>query len=297
MAGVASASGIANGTGDAGISSIVAALELVYSANTTNQLRHEASEYLESLKQDDNAPYRGFVLTADANNSPLVRHYGLSLLEYFIRHKWMDLSDEQTKYLRQWVLELAGKITPNDASYLRNKIAALWAEVAKRSWALDWMDMDQALLKLWNLDIIHKDLVLTVLETLSEDVFYREDLASALRGNEINDVLVEVFTPLAVLDAFPNRDGHQHLRAGEEGWLYRLSSFLDWCIGGEQSHEKLVQDCALKALAALKSAMSWSIKKAITSTHCVDSICKTLSSSDSQILLVGLCGAVSSEQD
>lgn len=272
--------------GDAGASRIIEALELVYSSNTANELRHKASEFLEQQKEDDNAPYRGYLLALDNSSSPLIRHYGLSLLEYFIRRKWHDLSDEQTQLLRKWVIDLSDRVQSTDATYLRNKLAALWAEIAKRSWAVDWMDMDQALLNLWNQDLTHKELVLVVLETLSEDVFYREDLASALRGNEINDALVEVFTPLAVLDEFPNRDGHPELRAGDEGWLYRFSSFLDWCIQGDQRQEKIVQECALKALAALKSAMSWSIKKAISMTHCVDTICKTLSSADGQILLV-----------
>lgn len=265
---------------------ILRALELVYDPRTSKEHRDDASRFLEQLKSQSEAPAHGYVLAANKSHPAVVRHYGLSLLEDPIRRRWADYSSEQGAALREWVLKLAQRASREDPLFIRNKIAQLWVEVAKRSWALDWMDMDEALVKLWGGSIVQKELVLEVLETLSENSFGKEDTTTALRGNDLGKACVEIFTPAQVMaDHFPKRDTSIHVRFGREGWLLRISELLSWCYNGGQDNTEL-QTCAIKALSTLKSVFYWVILKAVAATSCVPRVCECLTVSNQAMQLV-----------
>lgn len=280
-----------NGHSISGAANIITALDLIYGRNTSNEERQHASEFLEKLKLNDDAPYNGFMLSSDSQHGAPVRHFGLSLLEYSIRHRWDQYSEDQAKALRGWIIDLAKGLNLQDPPYIRNKVAQLWAEVAKRSWAIDWTDMDQLLVEFWQQELLQKELVLSVLETLSEDVFYREDTTSSLRDNDLNRALVEIFTPASVFkEKYPNREGHNNLqlRYGDEGWLLRISEVLDWASQNDIQNSKEVRDVAIKAITTLRSVVSWAMPIAIVNTHCVGSISRLMTIPNMQVVMVSL---------
>jgi exportin-5 len=261
---------------------IVRALELIHSPSSTNALRREALTFVESQKESSSAARNGFLLASRVDNAPLVRYFGLTLLDHVLRHTSFTTSHD----LKDLVLKLAESIRPEDPVYIRNKIPQLWAEIAKRSWGLEWMDMDTTLAQFWSAGLVHKELVLSVLETLSEDIFAREDTVSSLRGTELNRALIEIFTPLSVFqDTYPRRDQHVALRCDPEGWLSRTCQFLGDCVEYVQN-SKQAKDAALKALATLRSVLAWSIPKAVLSSNCVPSIMRALTCQDDDVLLV-----------
>ncbi|KAE8348511.1 armadillo-type protein [Aspergillus coremiiformis] len=269
------------------IADIVRALELIHSPSSTNELRREALTFVESQKESKSAARNGFLLASRQENDPLVRYFGLTLLDHVLRHTSFTAAGQVTE-LRDFILKLAESIRPEDPAYLRNKIPQLWAEIAKRSWGLDWTEMDQTLAQFWGASLVHKELVLSILETLSEDIFYREDTVSSLRGTDLNRALVEIFTPLSVFEqVYPKRDNHVDLRYGFEGWLTRICQFLQYCIENLQN-SKQAKDAALKALATLKSVLLWAIPKAIISSDCVPSIARAFTCSDEQVLLAAV---------
>ena len=61
------------------------ALEVVHNPSTDNDVRKPASDYLEQLKNSQNAYEYGLTFGADRTQPPLVRHFGLSLLEHVVR--------------------------------------------------------------------------------------------------------------------------------------------------------------------------------------------------------------------
>lgn len=261
------------------------ALTIVHSPYSSNSSRKDASFYLEQLKTDKSAPYHGFTLASDKSQEPVVRHYALSLLENAIRHKWFEYEEAEAEVMRGWVLQLSEGVAVTDPLYLRNKTAQLWVEIAKRSWANQWTDMDQLLLQLWSTGaIVHKEFVLFVLENLSEEVFAKEDGSAAMREQILKKACVEIFTPAEVLQKeFPNRAPHPKVRFGEEGWLVRLCVFLQECIqnGGDES-----RSCAVKILAVFRSVMPWVVPKAIAAAHSVDHICQGLAVPDVKVQMV-----------
>jgi exportin-5 len=278
-----------NGGGTTLLPRIHEALEVVHSPYSANESRQQASIFLEEVKTDDEAPYHGFNLACDKSQQPVVRHYALSLLEHAIKHKWAEYSEAQATTLRDWVLQLSQSVIPEDPLYLRNKTAQLWVEIAKRSWGAEWSDMDELLVRLWELpgSIVHKEFVLFVLETLSEEVFNGEDTVAILREGALSKACVEIFTPAIVLaEAFPNRQIGNSVRYGEEGWLVRLGELLNQCLGADAFQNTQYQTCAVKILAVYKSVMPWAIPRAIASASCVQHMCASLAASSVSVQLV-----------
>lgn len=267
---------------------ILRALAILYEPRSSNTNRQDASRYLEDVRAKEEAPYHGFELAMATEQPAIVRHYGLSLLEYAIRYRWLDYTPEQSKALRDWVVMLSKNILDRDPPYINNKVAEIWVEVAKKSWGLDWLDMDELLVHLWDGSVAHKALVLTILESLSEDVFGSNESTAALRGDDINKACVEIFTPSDVLqEHFPKREKSINVRCGGDGWLHRMAELLDWCTRDGKVDENR-QICALKSLATFKSVISWVLPSALIATRSLHRICACLAVSNVPIQLVSL---------
>ena len=267
------------------------ALEVVHSPYSNNDARRAAQSFLEEVKDVAEAPLQGYNLASDKSQSPVVRHYALSLLEHAIRYRWSTYSEEQAETLRNWVIELSQAVSRDDPSYLRNKTAQLWVEVAKRCWGSEWMDMDTMLVQLWQVpdSAVHKELVMFVLETLSDEVFAGDDPVVAMREGVLSKASVEVFTPTAVLvEAFPNRQPGPDVRHGHEGWLSRVSEFLNMCITSGAKDNEEVKSCTTKALSVFLSLMPWAIPRSISAAHCVDVMSSALALPHAEIQKVNI---------
>ncbi len=288
--GIAAPSSMGGAADAASIAEIHDALQLIYNPQSSNQSRQEAQAFLENVKTASQAPSIGFELASAASSVPVVRHYGLSLLEDAIKHKWAGYTQEQAGYLRSWVLQLAEGVSKDDPLFLRNKVALLWVEIAKRCWAADWMDMDELLIRLWLLPgpTVHKELVLCILETLSEEVFNGDDTVVALREGLLSKACVDIFTPAAVLaEAFPHRHVGPVVRSGDEGWLRRVAGLLNTCLDeGVRDNDEL-RTCAVRSLAVFSSLMPWAIPKAVVACGCVPLICRGLAAPHVAVQKVG----------
>ncbi|KAJ4290974.1 karyopherin [Kalmusia sp. IMI 367209] len=261
----------------ADLSQVLQALQAIYDPSSSNDTRRQATEYLEQAKRHPEAPSHGHTLALDKSQPAQLRHYGLTMLEFSIRYNWEDFTEQQGSALRNYVVELAQNIAEEDPVYLRNKVAQLWTEVAKRSWGAEWMNMDQQLVELWQTSLHHQAVVLYVLETLSEEIFNREDPTAGLRGSDLGRACVEIFTPTAVLtEHLPTRDKSLNVRYGDEGWLKRLCDNLSWCLSQDFQRQDAVKLCAVKTMNALRACMSWVIPKAIATVQVIEHVCKAL---------------------
>jgi exportin-5 len=269
-------------TGDGGeaiLLKIHEALKVVHSPYSPNQARQEAQAFLEDVKTLAEAPSHGFTLAFNKPQEPIVRHYGLSLLEHAVKHKWEEYSPEHREYLRTWVLQLAETVSAEDPPYLRNKIAQLWVDMAKRAWVASWMDMDHLLVSLWrgSDSLVHKQFVLQILETLSDEIFNGDDAIVALREGALSKACVEIFTPAGILaEAFPNRQAGPDVRCEGDGWLSRVSQLISECLSGPTEQSEDVRTCAVKALNVLNSVVPWAIPKALSAVGCRAVMCSAL---------------------
>ncbi|KAL8831732.1 MAG: hypothetical protein Q9191_000703 [Dirinaria sp. TL-2023a] len=253
------------------------ALNIVHNPRSSAELRQNASKYLEDFSHEDEAPYHGYLLASNKEQPAIIRHFGLSLLGNAVRHQWEAYSSEQRDAVRGWVITLAQGVEEDDPVYLSNKVAQAWIEITKRSWAIDWMDMDELLVRLWSDSAAARSvLVLTILETLSEDILAGKDTTSGTRSNDLNRACVEIFTPAPVLiEHFPARETSINVRYGEEGWLSRITEFLDWCLREEQT-TKEQRNCAIIALSTLRSTVPWIIPGALVAVHIFERVRRCL---------------------
>ena len=273
----AAGEGAAGAPAEAILLRIQDALKIVHSPYSSNQSRQDAQSFLEDIKSLPGAPEHGFTLSFDKSQAPIVRHYGLSLLEHAVKHRWAEYNQDQRQYLRGWILQLSHGVTKEDPTFLRSKIAQLWAEIAKRCWAADCMDMDELLVQLWQDSPTHKEFVLQILEILSDEIFNGEDAVVAIREGALSKACMEIFTPSAVLiESFPNRHIGPHVRCGDEGWLTRVTQLIGECLtsGLEQNEE--VRACATRALAVLNSVVPWVLPRAIHAAGCRPAVCSSL---------------------
>jgi exportin-5 len=271
------------------LSRIHGALELVHGPYSSNESRKEASLFLEEIKANEEAPYHGFTLADDRSQQAVVRHYALSLLEHAVKRQWQDYSNDQRETLRGWILRLSENLSSEDPSYLRNKTAQLWVEVAKRSWGSEWSNMDELLVQLWSVpgSVVHKEFVLLVLETLSDEVFSGDDAAAVLREATLKKALVEIFTSAETLaTAFPDRQIDNDVRFGEDGWLIRLGEFLNECLDNDLLNNEQYRICAVKTLAVFKSVTPWATSYAIAAASCVKHMCRSLTTSSVPVQMV-----------
>ena len=265
---------------------ILRALEIIHEPRSSNAHRHDASRYLEEIRSDEQAPYHGFGLASAKDQPAIVRHYGLSLIEYGVRHRWSEYTPEQSQALRDWVVTLSHSTADSDPPYITNKVAEIWVEIAKRCWGLDWLDMDELLVHLWDGSMVQKALVLIILETLSEEVFGSDDTTAALRGSDLNRACVEIFTPASVLtENFPARETTADIKYGADGWISRMADLLDWCIRDGKIDENR-RACGVKTLSTFKSVINWIIPRSLVTTHALHRISACLAASDIPLQLV-----------
>ena len=267
---------------------ILEALQCIHSSSSSNEIRQSALLYLETVKGGDAAVSQGYQLLSDKSLPATARYFGASLLEHLICHKWTDNSDQVNISVRNWILDLSLDLNEQDPSFLRNKLAELWVHVAKRSWGLRWVNMDMALVELWNRSVTHKMYVLTVLEALSEDVFGHEDPTAGVRGTDLNKACVEIFTSEQTLhEEFPSRETNPILRHGPQGWLARACELLDECIRLGSNSD--FQPLTVRLLTLLRSIILWMIPRAIISSNTVPRLLQCLTISNLPIQMVSRC--------
>ena len=270
------------------ISTVIQALEVVHSPSSKNEHRREATAYLEDLKSHEGIAEAGFALANNPSQQPLVRYYGLSLLEHIIKRQSFALNEQGSAELRQLVLQLSFTLDGTHEPFIRNKIAALWVELSKRSWALDWFELDEALQQLWSQSDAGKEFVLTVLENLSDDVFVREDATAVLRDRDLNNAVVEIFTSSAnYAGGLKIGDATYQMRKGEEGWTARITVFLADCLQRGTSDKELRRLCT-SALGTTRSLFSWVMTPAIVSANTMTVVCDALTQGNVEVTLAAV---------
>lgn len=254
-------------------------LEIVYDGRSSNHDRRAATIQLETTKEDPDALGIGLLLAQDNHRPATARYYGLLCLEHAIKYRWESFSDEHCTQIQGWVLELAHAVDGQEPCFVRSKIGQLIEEIAERSWGILWLNFDAQLCDLWERGFEHKQIVLCVLETLSDRVFGKDEVASGLRGAELGRLCVDAFTPPT-----GTANGASDLRqdAPRTGWLLRLLAFLQQSLQLSDGNPTL-RDSFLMTMSVLRSMMAWVVLKALAETSCIAILCHCIRLDDPQV--------------
>ncbi|KAG7666023.1 MSN5 [[Candida] subhashii] len=275
-----------------GVQQIVSALDIVYNPKSTNVQRHEAQIFLETIKQNEQSPFWGYQLASYANNGKnyIVRHFGLSLLQTSINYRYHTFDTNKCLAIRNWVIELAMKVEPDDPHYIKEKLAFLWVSIAKRIWGCylvkskerikaensedaplpppqyteqdfidGWTSMDSDLSKLWDNNITCRELSLIIVRTLFEDIYLLDDPIASKRSIILNQLAVLVVTPNSVLETiYENNPNVTICKALPSGWFIVWSQFLMEILSNNTDFSNnTCQSFIPKILSTFKTCLHW----------------------------------------
>ncbi|KAF8986776.1 hypothetical protein BGZ52_007664 [Haplosporangium bisporale] len=203
------------------------------------------------LKRDRSAPLYGYLLAhKDNKHGDVVRHFGLGLVESAVRYRWTDGSMDQSlkTQIRMHVISLASEGTLSileEQMFIKEKVARLYVEVAKRQWPGEWDDMDLFLKQMFFKDETRREMALLILRSLCEDICIYDDAVAGLRKKDLRaGLLVIMASELVLKEHYPEGvKGHQNEvtlmvgEAGNDGWTSRLSTLLTELLPRCQSED------------------------------------------------------------
>lgn len=265
-----------------GVNQILRALEVVHEPRSTNDERREAQSFLELIKMSEESPFWGFQLALPEvyGKNYIVRHFGLSLLQHAITKKFQTFDRAKTLAVRDWIVTLSSKTLEEDPHYLKEKLAFLWASMAKRIWgnflvkapespdtekttskeeaSEGWASMDSDLWDLWTASTQTRELSLVILRTLFEDIYLLDDPLASKRTTILNQVSVLITTPNKVLEQIYEPNPNLSLcKQLDDGWFIVWSKYLIEVLSNNDYSSKLVGQFAPKILSTFKTCLHW----------------------------------------
>ena len=219
-----------------GAQNALKAYEVVLNPMTHQEQRNKATGFLENLKSDP-AACRTVGLDLARNPNPQARVLAFILLESITKLHWKKLSPQQKIQVRKDVLDiLASPPQAGDTGFVREKIASLVNEVAKRDWPNEWPEYFDALVRISNVGDPQREMVLLVIRRLIEDVttFSRD-----LTKNRCDQLMGELKAKSKQLMAFLT----QGLQAQQKAW--------------NANHSEAAGKVAVRIIETLSTFFSW----------------------------------------
>ncbi|CAI4351557.1 ASN_HP2_G0011410.mRNA.1.CDS.1 [Saccharomyces cerevisiae] len=270
-----------------GASQIVSALDVIYSPKSNNSQRQEAQKFLDEVKLCSESPFWGYEIALQNPTNSILKYFGLGLLDHAVKKNWNDYDEGKRVALRKWVMELNFGVQDYDTRYIKEKLATLWVEVAKRTWGealkqtnpteeqllTSWVDMDNNLFELWNINQSSRELALIIFRILFEDVFLLDDLFVLKRMTVIQPLCVMIVCPIEVFAIkYKFSDKWTKFKANEEGW------FSVWIPELNNALQQNNSEYIIRLLETLKTCLNWPLTEVIVRNDVLSSLLTCLSS-------------------
>ncbi|GFS26626.1 exportin-5 [Elysia marginata] len=152
---------------------LAAAVETVMNPYATNDERQEAHKICEDFKENSKIGVQyGFKL-AEKENSAVVRHFGLQLVEHCIKYRWNDITEADKNNLKNNTLKLLDQGTLDilvEEQHIKDGVARILVELMKRVWPQLWDNLFKDFTLLCQNGDTQTELVLQILLRFTEDV-------------------------------------------------------------------------------------------------------------------------------
>uniref|UniRef100_M3YN98 Importin N-terminal domain-containing protein n=1 Tax=Mustela putorius furo TaxID=9669 RepID=M3YN98_MUSPF len=152
---------------------LVKAVTVMMDPSSTQRYRLEALKFCEEFKEKCPICVPCGLRLAEKTQIPIVRHFGLQILEHVVKFRWNSMSRLEKVYLKNSVMELIANGTLDileEENHIKDVLSRIVVEMIKREWPQHWPDM------LIELDTLSKqgetqtELVMFILLRLAEDV-------------------------------------------------------------------------------------------------------------------------------
>lgn len=169
---------------------LVQAVELMMNPSVSQDQRIQALQQSEQFKQ--NSPLAvecGLALCGGAQYSPVVRHFGLKIMEDIIKLRWNEMNPEQKLFIKNNAMQLVERGSPGEPTHLKDGISRLVVEIIKREWPQHWPTLWSELDLLCQKGDTPTEMVMMILLRLVEDVAVLQTLGQSQRRKEIYHAL------------------------------------------------------------------------------------------------------------
>jgi exportin-5 len=139
------------------------------------------------LKEDPSAPVYGHYLAHKSHQqTDVVRHFGLGLLEDSVRFRWTAYTAQEQLKIRHAVVDLVASGMHdilNEKRFIKEKVARIFAELVEREWPHNWIDLEKTL---------HEMFTTSVSSRLPELTFGHLPDKGDLEGNDTRTDLYDI---------------------------------------------------------------------------------------------------------
>lgn len=286
-----------------GLEPLLAALETVYNPRSSNAERSVAQMLLDSAKTDPQAPFFGHQLALPQQKDFIVRHFGLNLMLHSMTANFKNWDAPKQLAVKTWIIDLATKVQSDDPHYIKEKIAFLWVELAKRCWGhglvmaiqqnqesmtqdqleISWASMDSNLWELWNHNDISRNLAMIIQRTLYEDIYLLEDSISIKRKPILNTLCSETVLSLEIIQqTFKPCDLYRLYAGSNKGWLLTWQESLSLALN--QHDDQTI----IKLLEIIKIVVYWIFPLAIKKSNIINEIFQCLNYPNEKIKILAI---------
>lgn len=179
---------------------LVSFLGVIMDPYADQQKRREAYEVCEEFKEHSPLCAQVGLLLSERGKPPVVRHFGLQLIEHCIKFRWNDMRLEEKIFIKDKALELLESGTDpvmTEQAYIKDVLSRIIVEMIKREWPQQWPSLLPELDKICSRGETQTELVLLIFLRLAEDIVIFQNVQNQ-RRREIHQTLTS-----SLKDIFP----------------------------------------------------------------------------------------------
>ncbi|CAB0035920.1 unnamed protein product [Trichogramma brassicae] len=175
-------------------------VEMMMSPNIPHQQRLEVYNACERFKETSPlcAQCGLFLAQKSPDRSPIVRHFGLQLMEHCIKYRWTQMSQPEKVFIKENAMKLLHEGTSllQEENHIKDALSRIVVEMIKREWPQQWPNLLVELSEACTRGESQTELVLLVFLRLVEDVAILETLESNQRKKDIYQALTTNMTEI-----------------------------------------------------------------------------------------------------
>ncbi|KAH1021244.1 hypothetical protein HUJ04_010781 [Dendroctonus ponderosae] len=166
------------------------AVELTMSCEASQADRLKAYQACESFKETSPlCAEAGLYLAASNQNSLIARHFGLQLMEYTVKYRWTQISQQEKIFIKENAMKLLAAGGISEEIHMKDALSRVIVEMVKREWPQQWPSLLNELSDSCACGETQTELVLFVFLRLVEDVALLQTLESNQRRKDIYHTL------------------------------------------------------------------------------------------------------------
>nr|XP_006811536.1 PREDICTED: exportin-5-like [Saccoglossus kowalevskii] len=166
------------------VQQLVKAVNTAMNPSVDHQKRLDAYQVCEEFKEKSPECAACGIELVGLHHSPVIRHFGLQLLEHCVKFRWNSMGPEDKVTFKETVMRLLSTGTLdilNEQLYIKDGLSRIVVEMVKREWPQNWPTLLSELNCLCGQGEIQTELVLLMFLRLAEDVVAFQTLQSQRR--------------------------------------------------------------------------------------------------------------------